>query len=131
MRSYQAMDTDVIVIGAGVAGLGAALRLAREGRRVLVLEARDRAGGRILSVPQHGLELSAELGPEFVHGGNPLLRAALREAEIRIERVRRDLWARDDERRWRRRHDYWRELARLAARIPPRTGTSFAQFLKR
>jgi monoamine oxidase len=82
-------------------------------------------------VPQRGLELSAELGPEFVHGGNPLLRAALREAGIRIERVRRDLWARDDGRGWRRQHDYWRELARLAARIPPRTQTSFAQFLKR
>jgi hydroxysqualene dehydroxylase len=37
---------DVIVIGAGFAGLSAAVRLAREGRRVLVLEARGRLGGR-------------------------------------------------------------------------------------
>src|SRR4030095_12275448 len=37
---------DVIVIGAGVAGLSAAVRLARDGGRVLVVEARSRLGGR-------------------------------------------------------------------------------------
>ena len=124
----SAGESDVIIIGAGIAGLGAALRLARAGRRVLVLEARDRAGGRILSVPQRGFDVAAELGAEFVHGGNALLRAALREAGMRIERVRRDLWARDGC-EWRRQHAYWRDLARLAARIPPRTRISFARFL--
>ncbi|MFQ5740546.1 MAG: phytoene desaturase family protein [Acidobacteriota bacterium] len=39
------MSTDAIVIGAGHNGLAAALRLAKEGRRVLVLERRDRPGG--------------------------------------------------------------------------------------
>ncbi|MGH7108579.1 MAG: FAD-dependent oxidoreductase, partial [Acetobacteraceae bacterium] len=38
---------DVIVIGAGAAGLAAAAALGRSGRAVLVLEARDRIGGRI------------------------------------------------------------------------------------
>ncbi len=42
----DAMDADVIVLGAGFAGLAAAERLADAGRRVLVLEARDRVGGR-------------------------------------------------------------------------------------
>ena len=38
---------DVLVIGAGIAGLGAAAELADHGLRVRVLEARDRLGGRI------------------------------------------------------------------------------------
>lgn len=41
------MDTDVIVIGAGLAGLQCARHLEREGRRVIVLEASDAVGGRI------------------------------------------------------------------------------------
>src|SRR5882757_3696184 len=100
------MDADVIVIGAGVAGLGAALRLARAGRRVLVLEARGRPGGRILTVRPRGLKVAVELGPEFVHGGNPLVRAAFRAAGMRLEPVRRDLWARDLP-GWKNQHAYW------------------------
>ena len=44
------METvDVVVVGAGFAGLTAARRLQQEGRNVVVLEARDRVGGRILN----------------------------------------------------------------------------------
>jgi monoamine oxidase len=56
---------DVIVIGAGMAGLAAARLLSESGRRVTVVEARDRVGGRLLSI--HG-ETPIELGAEFVHG---------------------------------------------------------------
>jgi len=58
---------DVIVIGAGVAGLAAARRLHDAGRNVLVCEARDRMGGRVwsdASDPAHAIEL----GAEFIHG---------------------------------------------------------------
>jgi squalene-associated FAD-dependent desaturase len=42
---------DVVVVGAGFAGLSAAVRLTREGARVLVLEARSRLGGRATAFP--------------------------------------------------------------------------------
>ena len=42
-------DPDVIVVGAGIAGLSAALALTRAGLSVVILEARDRVGGRIFT----------------------------------------------------------------------------------
>jgi monoamine oxidase len=59
---------DVIVIGAGAAGLAAAAELARAGRSVLVLEARDRIGGRAWTLDVPGLRVPVELGAEFIHG---------------------------------------------------------------
>jgi monoamine oxidase len=59
---------DVLVIGAGAAGLAAAAALAAGGRSVLVLEARDRVGGRIWTRHEPGVAAPIELGAEFVHG---------------------------------------------------------------
>lgn len=75
------MDADVIVIGAGAAGLAAARCLAQSSCRVLVLEARKRIGGRVF--PQK-LEASApiELGAEFIHGPAELTMALARVAGV-------------------------------------------------
>jgi monoamine oxidase len=62
----------VIVIGAGFAGLAAALELASRGRDVLVLEARDRVGGRVWSARVGGEVV--ERGGEFVLEGYDVLR---------------------------------------------------------
>lgn len=76
---------DVIVLGAGIAGLAAARSLAERGVRVLVLEARDRVGGRVHSLQtEHGV---VELGAEFVHGKDPHLWALIEEADAKtVER---------------------------------------------
>lgn len=70
---------DVLVLGAGIAGLAAARMLAEFGLRCIVLEARDRVGGRIYSVQtKQGV---VELGAEFVHGRDPVLWSLIDEAK--------------------------------------------------
>ena len=71
---------DVIVIGAGMAGLTAARALAEAGLKVLVVEAQDRVGGRVWT-RRVGSE-AIELGAEFVHGRPPELWALIDEAGI-------------------------------------------------
>jgi monoamine oxidase len=72
----------VIVIGAGAAGLAAADALAHAGRAVLILEARDRVGGRCWTRRMPGLDIPVELGAEFIHGEAAATRAFLAEAGI-------------------------------------------------
>lgn len=60
----EVTDCDVAVIGAGLSGLVAARELTRQGHRVRVLEARDRIGGRIYTIDDHGHPV--ELGAAFV-----------------------------------------------------------------
>lgn len=62
---------DVIVVGAGAAGLSAASALRRAGKEILVLEARDRLGGRVLTSHVPSLPVPIEYGAEFVHGLAP------------------------------------------------------------
>jgi monoamine oxidase len=66
--SVIAQTFEVVVVGAGVAGLVAARRLAEAGLRTALVEARDRVGGRILTVPAAQGDLPVELGAEFIHG---------------------------------------------------------------
>jgi monoamine oxidase len=70
------MRGEVIVIGGGAAGLAAADALARGGRRVLLLEARRRLGGRIWTRRPRGWAWPVELGAEFIHGRAPEILAA-------------------------------------------------------
>src|ERR1051325_8598319 len=62
------MRPDVIIIGAGAGGLAAAKVISEAGRSALVLEARARFGGRILTLRDERLGVPLEMGPEFIHG---------------------------------------------------------------
>jgi len=78
---------DVVVIGAGLAGLTAARRLSAVGMRVVVLEARDRVGGSVHSVDEPGWPAPVEAGAEFVHGESPELSRLLRAAGVTTDEV--------------------------------------------
>jgi monoamine oxidase len=65
------LECDVLVIGAGIAGLTAFRDLSQQGIRVLCVEARERIGGRILTLDDPDSPLPIELGPEFIHGRPP------------------------------------------------------------
>ncbi len=62
---------EVVVVGAGAAGLAAAHHLAMAGVAVVVLEARDRIGGRVHTLREPDWPLPIETGAEFVHGHPP------------------------------------------------------------
>jgi monoamine oxidase len=76
------VNADVVVVGAGAAGLAAARLLSAAGVNVLLLEARDRIGGRIASIRDPALPVAVELGAEFVHGKPPEIWDILRAAPI-------------------------------------------------
>ena len=76
--------THFVVVGAGAAGLMTARELARAGKRVTILEARARCGGRIYPLPAEEFGYPAEGGAEFVHGAAPVTRALMREAGVSL-----------------------------------------------
>ncbi len=76
---------NVIVIGAGIAGLAAARALAEAGESVTILESRNRVGGRIYTLRYRNEVF--ELGAEFVHGLPRELWHIIHEANLRAEEV--------------------------------------------
>ena len=73
---------EVLILGAGAAGLAAARALATAGLRVTVLEARERIGGRVYTHHDDSLPVPIELGAEFVHGRHPGLMEVLEKSSI-------------------------------------------------
>ncbi len=83
---------DILILGAGASGLLAARNLARSGWKVTVVEARDRVGGRIHTLPAGIFSGPVESGAEFVHGDLPLTLALLREARIPLRETGGRFW---------------------------------------
>jgi len=76
------VKTDILIIGAGAAGLMAAYKLSAKYKNVIVLEAHDRIGGRIHTIKSSRGDKIVELGAEFVHGDLPVTLNLLKEAGI-------------------------------------------------
>src|SRR5262252_3480383 len=92
----QMTRADVVVIGGGAAGLAAARRLSQAGRKVIVLEARDRWGGRVHTVRPAAWPIPVELGAEFIHGEAAETMTALQAAGLATERLPdRHVWRHD------------------------------------
>lgn len=71
--------TDIIIIGAGACGLFAARELSKKGSKVILLEAREKTGGRIRIVTGK-FSRSLDAGPEFIHGNMPITKKLFNEA---------------------------------------------------
>jgi monoamine oxidase len=108
---------DVAIIGAGAAGISAARQLHDAGLDIVVLEARDRIGGRILTHINGRCLFPIEMGAEFIHGRAPEIRDVVQQAGLTAVDV--------NGRRWRtvRRHpqpfdDFWERLSGVMTRVP-------------
>jgi monoamine oxidase len=86
----MSQDNPVVIVGAGIAGLAAAVRLSEAGIPVIVLEARKRIGGRIFTQRDPASDAPIELGAEFIHGRPPEILNLLPASEI--EEVEGENW---------------------------------------
>lgn len=75
-------DADVVVVGAGLAGLCAARDLEAAGRSVVMLEARDRVGGRTLNHPLAGTDQVVEIGGQWIGPTQDRIAALARELGV-------------------------------------------------
>lgn len=123
-------DCDVVIIGAGAAGLAAARELAGSGKKVIVLEARERIGGRIHTLHYSDLPVPVELGAEFVHGEVDATFSIIDAAGLTaLELADNHWWSRNG--RWQLVADYWKRLDKVRAQIGALTSdVSFEEFLR-
>lgn len=119
-----------MIIGAGVAGLAAARALREAGVRITVLEARNRIGGRILTVRDRRTPVPIELGAEFLHGGAPETRAITDEAGLNVVDITGDRW-KASRGRFSNINDFWVRLNRILSQVDPQItpDRSLADFL--
>lgn len=121
------MNADVLIIGAGVAGLSAAGELSRAGMRVLLLEARDRTGGRILT--DHSKSFPVELGAEFVHGRPKEIFALVKQEKLPVKELEWNVLRRT-ENRWYDARQVMSGMDKLFEKMSAREpDQSFQQFL--
>jgi monoamine oxidase len=121
---------DVVIIGAGAAGLAAARALVNASFEVVVLEARERIGGRVFTVHDHGTPVPIELGAEFIHGSAPEIESVLRSAALAACDISGTRWQVQGT-QIRRLDDFWQRLDKVMRRLDSarRPDRSFAEFL--
>jgi monoamine oxidase len=85
-------DPDLIILGAGAAGLAAAVELVAAGLKVILVEARDRLGGRMFTTHDPGTQAPVELGAEFIHGRPAEIWTLLRKHQVPARELEGDTW---------------------------------------
>ncbi len=130
VSSAVSNTADVVIIGAGAAGLSAARDLTARGFRCIVVEARDRIGGRLHTIADPASTTPIELGAEFVHGGAPITRQLARQGRLPIYTVVGDRFQ-SNRRGFVRLADYWDRLDKVLRLLDQRRSRdrSFADFL--
>jgi len=129
-KSTKDDRVDVVVIGAGAAGLTAAAELSEAGLSVTILEARTRMGGRIYTLNDVGQQFPIELGAEFIHGRPPEIFGPLQQNQIRIREVDGDHWCVEKSRL--KSCDFFSEIEKILEKMNDEDpDESFASFLKR
>jgi monoamine oxidase len=124
-----ANKTDVVVIGAGAAGLAAARELQEQGIDVVVLEARERIGGRVFTHRDSATPIPIELGPEFIHGVAPEVHEIVDAASLAACDINGPHWQVTGA-RLRRADDFWQRIDRVMRRLNTRgPDRSFQDFL--
>jgi monoamine oxidase len=91
----NAENTEIIIIGAGAAGLAAARLLLNKGKQVIILEASSRIGGRVLTEKLKGFTGPLEMGAEFIHGKAPKTFSLLKKYNISYTKVKGAIWKHD------------------------------------
>ncbi|HEY7186189.1 MAG TPA: NAD(P)/FAD-dependent oxidoreductase [Vicinamibacterales bacterium] len=127
------MNVDVVVIGAGAAGLAAARHLNEAGIDVTILEARDRIGGRIFTVREPETSIPIELGAEFVHGRAPELQSLIDDASLTMLDIGGTRWE-PTPTGLRQVNDFWERLDRVMRRLSGdarRRDVPFSDFLEK
>ena len=131
---------DVLVIGAGVAGLQAGRVLAEAGQRVAIVEARGRIGGRIWSRPisldNSQRRIPIELGAEFIHGLPAETWSLIRQAELSTFEIDGSSFWFDGSQLMTANEQPWaaervlEEMTRRMQKQPSGSDMSFAEYLK-
>ncbi|OGM46602.1 amine oxidase [Aspergillus bombycis] len=109
---------DVAVIGAGMAGILAARDLSQKGHSVVLLEGRDRVGGRTFTTEAFGTEL--ELGGTYVHWTHPTIWHELQRHGIPIFaplNAEKAYWLADDDVHWGTMNDYYEAVNPLMSQF--------------
>jgi len=110
--AFKSNAADVLIIGAGAAGLAAARDLSVAGRKVIVLEARGRIGGRVFTHKDPASPIPIELGAEFVHGKSPALWHLAERAHLKLHQTTERHWYFEDGKLSKSR-DFWKKIEKL------------------